>query len=150
MTTGRSSLNTWEIGAALVVLALGAFLLWQGLSYPLGDLSRMGPGFFPVGLGIILLGFGAALLFEVRKLDTPPPELKLRPFIAIIAGLLAFALMLGRFGLVPATIALVVLSGLGDRPVRPLAIAGTAVAVAAIGYFVFLRGFGLRIEAISW
>lgn len=144
------SLNPWEIGAALLVLALGLFFLWEGSSYELGAPTRMGPGFFPVGVGLILAIFGAALIFDVRYLDTPRPELHLRPFIAIVAGLLAFALLLGRFGLVPATVALVVLSALGDRPVRPLAIAGTAAVAAAIGYFIFLRGFGLQLEAFHW
>ena len=143
-------LNIWEISAAFVVFALGLFLIWQGSSYPLGSLTRMGPGYFPVALGVILLGFGAALIFEVRRHDTPPPDLKLRPFIMITTGLIAFVLMLDRFGLVPAAVALVVLTALADRPVRPRAIVGTAVVVAGIGYFVFLRGFGLQLAAFNW
>jgi hypothetical protein len=148
--TLRQPLNFWEIGAALVVFALGAFLLWQGSGYALGSLNRMGPGYFPVALGVILMGFGVVLLCEVKRLDTPPPDLKFRPFLMIGAGLVAFALMLDRFGLVPATIALTVLSALADRPVRPRAVLGTAAVVAGIGYFVFLRGFGLQIDAFRW
>lgn len=149
MTSSRSP-NLWEIGAAAVVFALGAFLVWQGSEYPLGSLNRMGPGFFPVGLGIVLMGFGVALIYEVRRSEAPPPDLKLRPFVMIGAGLLAFVLMLDRFGLVPATVALTVLSALADRPVRPRAVIGTALVVAGIGYFIFLRGFGLQIEAFRW
>lgn len=149
MTTGRS-LNYWEAGAALIVVALGVFWLWHGMSYPLGSLTRMGPGFFPVSVGIVLIGFGVALVFDVRHSETPPPDVQPRPFIAIFAGLLAFAFLLHQFGLVPATVVLIVLSALGDRPVRPLAIVGTAVVVAAIGYFIFLRGFGLQLEAFHW
>lgn len=144
------SLNRWEIGAALLVFALGLLLVWEGMSYPLGSPVRMGPGFFPVSVGLILIGFGVALVFDVRHLDTPPPDLHLRPLVAIVAGLLAFAVMLDRFGLIPATVVLVALSALGDRPLRPRAIAGTAVVVAAIGYFVFLRGFGIQLEAFHW
>ncbi|MEX0591262.1 MAG: tripartite tricarboxylate transporter TctB family protein [Xanthobacteraceae bacterium] len=144
------SLNSGEIAAALVVCALGGFLIWQGSGYPLGSLNRMGPGFFPVGLGIILMGFGAALVLEVKRLDTPPPEWHVRSFVAIMAGLLAFALMLEPFGLVPATVALAVLSSLGDPPLRPRAIAATALALAGIGYFVFLRGFGVQLDAFRW
>jgi hypothetical protein len=142
--------NYWEIGAALVVFVLGAFLVWQGSEYPFGSLTRMGPGFFPVALGIILMGFGVVLLAEVSHLDTPPPDLKARPFMMIFAGLVAFAFMLERFGLVPAAVALTAISALGDRPVRPRAIAATAAVVAAIGYFVFLRGFGLQLDSIRW
>lgn len=149
MTPSRS-LNVWEIAAALLVFALGAFLVWQGSSYPLGSLTRMGPGFFPVGLGVILMALAVILVLEVRRLDTPPPDLKLRPFVMIGAGLIAFALMLDRFGLVPATLALAVLSALADRPMRPRAIAGTAAVVAAIGYFIFLRAFGLQLDAFRW
>jgi hypothetical protein len=148
--TLRRPLNFWEIGAALAVFALGAFLLWQGSGYALGSLNRMGPGYFPVALGVILMGFGVLLLLEVKRLDTPAPDIKLRPFIMIAAGLVAFVLMLDRFGLIPATVALTVLSALAIQPVRPRAILGTAVVVAGIGYFVFLRGFGLQIDAFRW
>jgi hypothetical protein len=149
MTPSRS-LNFWEIGAALVVFALGAFMVWEGSHYPFGSLTRMGPGFFPIVLGLVLMGFGAALVVEVRHLQTPAPDFRLRSFSFIVAGLIAFAFMLDRFGLVPATIALIVLSALADRPVRPRAIAGTAVVVAAMAYFVFLRGFGLQLQAFVW
>jgi len=148
--TLRQPLNLWEIGAALVVFALGAFLLWQGSGYALGSLNRMGPGYFPVALGVILMGFGVVLLIEVKRIGTPPPDLKLRPFVMIAAGLVAFALMLDRFGLIPATVALTMLSALADRPVRPRAVLGTAIVVACIGYFVFLRGFGLQLDAFRW
>lgn len=148
--TQQRSLNSWEIAAALVVFFLGAFLAWHGSSYPIGSLNRMGPGFFPLGLGIILMGFGVALVLEVKRSDTPPPDLKIRPFVMIGAGLVAFVLMLDRFGLVPATITLIVLSALAERPVRPRAIVGTAIVVASIGYFVFLRGFGLQLDAFRW
>jgi hypothetical protein len=146
---GRS-LNIWEISAAFVVFALGLFLIWQGSSYPLGSLTRMGPGYFPVALGVILLGFGAALIFEVRRHDSPPPDLKLRPFIMITTGLIAFVLMLDRFGLVPAAVALVVLECACRSAGTAARYCGTAVVIAGIGYFVFIRGFGLQLAAFNW
>lgn len=149
MTPSRS-LNIWEIAAALAVFAFGAFLAWHGSNYEIGSLTRMGPGFFPIGLGIILMGFGVALAFEVRHLETPAPNFQLRSFGLITAGLFAFAFMLDRFGLVPATAALIVLSALADGPVRPRAIVGTAVVVTAMAYFIFLRGFGLQLQAFIW
>ena len=39
-------------GVLMIALGLGAAL--EGSTYSIGSLSRMGPGFFPVALGVIL------------------------------------------------------------------------------------------------
>lgn len=51
-----------DLLAGLVVMALGGFVVWHGLGYRLGTVSRMGPGFFPVMLGWLTVALGALLV----------------------------------------------------------------------------------------
>jgi hypothetical protein len=51
-------------GALMMAIGLGAII--EGRQYPLGTLSRMGPGFFPVALGAILALVGLAIIATAR------------------------------------------------------------------------------------
>ena len=60
----------------------------------------------------------------------------------IIAALIAFALLVERFGLLAAAAAAVVLGSLGSREMRPLEtiILAVVTAVASVGLFIYLLG----------
>src|ERR1700676_3545305 len=104
-------------GALMFLLGLGAIL--QGRTYPVGTLSRMGPGFFPVALGVILALVGAAIALRARFLKGETEEKVLAPewrgWFCICLSIVAFV-VLGKYGgLLPATFAIVFISALGER-----------------------------------
>jgi len=106
------------VGAALMmVLGLGAMA--EAARHPLGTLQRMGPGLFPMALGAVLALAGCLILMTARLAHRPPRHAAQAPewrgWICICAALLAF-IVLGHWGgLVPATVALVFISAMGDR-----------------------------------
>ena len=53
----RALASEW-IPPGLFFIVLGAAALWVSRDYPLGDLNRMGPGYFPrmLSVGMICLG----------------------------------------------------------------------------------------------
>lgn len=136
--------------AALIVAGLGAFMLWEGLDYPFGTPQRMGPGFFPVILGFLLVAMGAAIAIEVGPSSIRPMPSATRAFVMIIGAIVAFAIMLPRWGLLPATVALVMLSAAADKPFRPVTALVTAAVLALMGYLVFIEAFGLPLTALRW
>ena len=108
-------------GGLMLLLGLGA--AFQASHYDLGSLSRMGPGYFPLALGLILAVTG--VLIMLASLGTAPaaPAARLRPewrgWLCICAGVAAFA-VLGRYGgLLPATFVSVFVAALGDRKNSP-------------------------------
>ncbi len=143
-------LNFWELGAALLVFALGAFMALKGLSYSIGSVNRMGPGFFPVAVGVILMLLAVAIMLEVRHSNTPAPDFPLRPLAALTAGLVAFAVLIEPLGLVPATFVLVLVSSFGDASMTLRRAVLAAVAMAALGYVVFVLGFRLPLHPFWW
>src|SRR5690606_30116557 len=107
------------LGGALMAL-LGLFTALEGSSYHIGILARMGPGYFPVALGIILAALGLLIILNADDAGAPSEDEAQasnapqgRGWACIIAGLLAF-IVLGKWGgLMPATFALVFISAMG-------------------------------------
>lgn len=104
-------------GALMVLIGLGA--AYQGLSYNVGTLTRMGPGFFPVAIGIVLALVGVAIFATAKASQPDPAEPKLAPewrgWSLIVLSLVAF-IVLGIYGgLLPATVAVVFISAMADR-----------------------------------
>jgi hypothetical protein len=106
-------------GGLMLLFGLGA--IYEGMSYRIGSLVRMGPGFFPVALGVILALIGVAIMLGARADASAVAEKEenLRPewrgWICISLGIMAFVLIGQYGGLVPATFAVVFISALGDR-----------------------------------
>src|SRR5262244_2467394 len=109
--------------ALMIFIGVGAAV--KGTSYNLGSLQRMGPGFFPVSLGVLLTLLGIAIgvvewlrrkpLEEVKAPKAPPHPPEWRGWACILGSTIAF-IVLGHYGgLVPASAAIVFISALGDR-----------------------------------
>src|SRR5579862_1529847 len=110
-----------DLIAGMLSIAFGAFMLDRALTYPMGSPLRMGPGFFPTVLSalIIILGAGLALYGLKRQPAASMREFSIRPVVTIAAGIALFAVLIERFGVAPATIALVLVSSLAERRWRP-------------------------------
>jgi len=130
------------IGGALA-LAFGAFMLDKALDYPMGSMLRMGPGFFPAVLSVLIIVLGAALTLHafIRRSARPRSsllEIRLRPVVMISIAVVLFVLLIERFGIVPATMTLVLVSSLAGARARPWRILITAVVTTAAIYVIFI------------
>ncbi|MCC6006166.1 MAG: tripartite tricarboxylate transporter TctB family protein [Rhodobacteraceae bacterium] len=148
------SIGWLAVAGGTLAAALGAFLLWEGASLSVGTARRMGPGWFPVALGWLMLGLGGLLVLNGLTGRDPPPEEGDEPplpFSAlwVAAGIAAFALLVERAGLVPATFAMVALASLAAPRPRPFAVAALALGVAGLAWAVFRLGLGLPLPAFA-
>jgi hypothetical protein len=143
-------INVGEVTAAGAIVAFGLVALWLGSSYSIGTLGQMGPGYFPVILGGFTVLVGLATVVHVRRSDAPAPNVAVGPAALVLGGLLAWALTAERFGLVPATFAVVILSAFAKPPVRLVPLLGMAVIASALCVVVFVYGFGLPLRPFKW
>jgi hypothetical protein len=147
---------------ALMLLALGAAVLAMGLGYRMGTLNRMGAGFIPVVLGVLLMGVGVTIgvTAELPGSEAAPAHplpgdgthrgIDVRGWACILSGVLAFV-VLGRWGgLLPATFASVVVSAMGDRQNtwRGAALLGAILTVFCL--IVFHYGLNLQLPLFQW
>ena len=96
--------------AGSLFLAIGGAAWLGSQDFQIGTATRMGPGYFPQCLGLLLMLLGAASL--LRALGTDPAEpaeaRALTPLLLILAGVIGFYLLIDRAGLVAAIFVLLV------------------------------------------
>lgn len=146
----RATRDYADIIGGLLLIAVGGWFMLHSGNYNMGTLRRMGPGYFPVVIGgmVILFGFLVLVPGMLRIGTMPKPEW--RPFVTICLSVLAFALVAEPFGLVPATVALTLVAALAEPGFRPVRTALLALGLSAIGVLVFTQGLGIPIPAFRW
>lgn len=127
----------------LMVLVLGLATGMQASEYEIGSLRRMGPGFFPLSLGVILAVTGLLLMLTAKAPAAPTERLapglapEWRGWLCICAGIAAFVVLGQWGGLIPATFAVVFIAALGDRENTVIGSAVLGVVMTAACVLVF-------------
>lgn len=85
--------------SGLLFTVAGAAFAYGATNYSIGSGARMGPGYFPMLLGILLAVIGGFVMFKALTVETQDGE-KIgkwawKPLFFIIAGNLLFGILLG-------------------------------------------------------
>lgn len=129
-------------------------------SYTVGDAARMGPGYFPLMLGVLLAILGSAVTIKSFTSGTPGGdkvgEIAWRPLSFVVGANLAFgALLVGlpsigfpAMGLIIATYALVIIASMARKgfSFKESFILATLLAVGSYVGFVYL----LKLQFPVW
>jgi hypothetical protein len=143
--------NPRDLWAGSIYLALGIAVIWIGRSYPQGTSARMGPGYFPTGLGAMLALLGA---ISVARSFIRPGEavsaIAWKPLALVLGATVLFGVLLERAGLVIALPALIVVSALASRHSRIDATSIIAlVGIVAFCILVFVKGLGVPMPLLG-
>jgi hypothetical protein len=128
-------------GGLMLLLGLGSAL--QGTSYKFGTLARMGPGFMPVVLGVVLALLGI-LIAGTALTSSEPDDGKFLPdnpqwfgWLCILSGPVLF-IVLGTYGgMIPAVFSCVFVCALGDKTATLKSSAVLAAGITVFGVFLF-------------
>jgi putative tricarboxylic transport membrane protein len=135
--------------AGLLFIAIGIGAIVIATNYPLGSAARMGPGYFPRMLGILLIFLGAILALRALRLQGAPlPRWPWRPTIVVLGSVVLFGLIVNRVGVALSTVVMVVLASSASHEFRPVesVIAGVLLAIAAVGIFIL----GIKLQLPIW
>ena len=130
--------------SGVMFIAIGAAAALIGGDYPRGTVSNMGPGYYPMilvgALGLIgLISLVAAIGSDEAVALPPMPFL---PAVSIAVGVFGFGLLVTHFGLVVASIFLMLCINYKQIRVRPyevLAVTGLLIAFSALLFVEFLE-----------
>jgi hypothetical protein len=121
--------------------------------YSLGAAGKMGPGYFPLLLGLVLGALGAILIGRSVILDGEPvPRFYVVPLALIAVAVCLFGLLIEPLGLVVALAVLTVLTawaGPQFRLTETLALT-LALIIFSVGVFVYGLGLPLAIWPSNW
>lgn len=138
---------------------VGAAFAIGATNYTVGTGARMGPGYFPLMLGIMLaIGGCIVMLTALTRGDAgngdPVGRIAWKPLVLVISANLIFGVLLGGFptlgvpamGLIIAIYALVIVASLaGARfSLKTSLILGTILAIGS--YLTFILGLSLQFQ----
>lgn len=141
-----------DFWAGLFFVFFGAFFAIYSLEYRVGNFHRLGPGMFPLLAGGTLAGLGIVLIFRSLIKDGEPiARFALRSSGISLFAVVLFGVLIKPAGLVIATFALVVLSGIAQPESRLLHILALGVGIAIFCALLFVGVIGLPIPVWpSW
>jgi hypothetical protein len=136
-----------DVLAGLAFIGFGLFFALGALSYNVGSPVRMGPGFVPLALGIILVGLGLLIIVKgwIAGEGDEIGEISWRAVVLITASIILFGIAVRPLGLVPSLFASTLLAGLAPRKsgiVVPIAI---AVGLTVLSVLIFVVALQLRL-----
>jgi len=139
--------NHRDFWAGLMFLVIGAGFALFAQQYALGTPARMGPGFFPTMLGVLLALLGLAILLrafagigEVVRVGA----VRWRPLMLILLAVLVFALALPRLGMVISIALLVGIAALAAHDFRWKETLVSIVVLLTLSWLVFVKGLDLQ------
>ena len=146
--------------SGLVFVIVGVAYAMGATNYKLGDGARMGPGYFPLLLGVLLAILGVVVMFKAMVVQTMDGDkigkFAWRPLFFIIAANLSFGILLGglpsikfpSFGLIVAIYALVPIAALAGDEFKLKEVLVLATILAALSYFAFI--YALKLQFPVW
>jgi hypothetical protein len=138
-------------GLFFIVFALGTPEFIDGIvgakliaGYQMGSSVRMGPAYFPVVLGGLMMFLGLLVLLDsIVEAGPDVPKFHFRPLIWIGLSSLAFAYLLKPLGLVLASAALVFISAYGGHEFKWKEVAIMSVVLVIFAVLVFVKALAL-------
>jgi hypothetical protein len=142
-----------DILAGLIFVAFGLAFAITSLRYELGTLLRMGPGYFPLVLGGILVFLGL-LIVAKGFVSGSSAEGRLgsvpwRALLLIVLAVLFFGLTVRGLGLVPTTAVTALLTALASYRTGILAAVAVAAGLTLLCVLVFVLALQLRLPLVG-
>ena len=142
--------------AGLMFLAVGVAFAWGATTYSVGSGARMGPGYFPLLLGILLAIIGGTVMFKSTVVETEDGD-KIgkwawRQIVFIIGANLLFGILLAglpsigipAMGLMVAIYGLTFVASLAGSSFNFKEVFLLATVLAAGSYVAFVWALNLQ------
>jgi hypothetical protein len=142
-----------DFWAGAMLIACGALAMYLARNYTFGNALRMGPGYFPVVLGGLLILFGLYVLAtSLRSDEKLSGNWSLRALVIVPLSLALFGILMDPpeaikgyvpWGFVPAMMVLIFGSATASTEFRFLEVLVFSVFLTALSAAVFVYGLGL-------
>ena len=142
--------------SGLMFMGVGVAFAWGATTYNVGTGARMGPGFFPLYLGVLMAILGAVITFKALVIETIDGD-KIgkwawRPLFFIIFANLMFGVLLAglpsfgipAFGLIVGIYALVFIASMAEPGWKFKSTFVLATVLAAGSYIAFVLALKLQ------
>lgn len=148
--------NAQDFYAGLLFCVVGGAFAWGATSYDIGRAAEMGPGYFPLLLGILLVALGVAI--TAKAFGRPGPGAQTigpwawRPLVCILLANLVFGVLLvgipsiglPAMGMWVAIVVMTLVASMARKGFSWTEALVQGLVLAAGSYLVFVLGLTLQ------
>ncbi|TMH08753.1 MAG: tripartite tricarboxylate transporter TctB family protein [Betaproteobacteria bacterium] len=142
----KSQRDFWS---GLMFLVTGIVFAWGATNYSFGSSASPGPGYFPVGLGVVLALLGALVLFKSLTIESeggdPVGAFAWKPLITIVGAIVVFGIALPRLGLAVTLPLLITITSLAGDEFHWKDVLVNCVVLTIGSWAIFILGLKLVI-----
>lgn len=140
-----------DIIAGAIFFIIACAFGFEASQYAIGSTIRMGPGFIPLALSIMLgiLGLAVAGAGWRRSEDVERDTIPWRGIVLTCAALVIFGAYGRNIGLVPAVFICALLTSLSSRSNSILSAIGISLSLSALSWVIFKVGLGVSLPTIG-
>jgi hypothetical protein len=136
--------NNRDFWSGLMFFLIGAAAVLVARDYPFGRLLRMGSGFFPTLLGVILMLFGIYIMVKgLRRNEKIRGNWSVRAVIVLPLITVLFGVLMDRAGFIPALAVLAFGSAAAGKEFKWGEALLLTAFMTALSVAVFILGLGL-------
>lgn len=138
--------NQRDFGAGVMFILVGIFFALIATQYRMGTAAKMGPGYFPFWLGILMAFIGLLLLFNSlskKATEEKMPKWDFKIMLWITGSVVLYGVLLPTMGFFVAIFALVLVSASAGHDFGWKGSLLNAVILMLFTYLAFVKGLGL-------
>ena len=139
--------NQKDFWSATMFIIFGVLFIVWSTDYQFGTTQRMGPGYFPTVLGMMLVALGILVALPSIRHDaqeTHVGKIGWRGLLVILGAVVLYAILLPRLGFVVSMAALVIMSAMASKEFTWKAALLSTVVLGLFSYAVFVKGLELQ------
>ncbi len=145
--------NQRDFGAGIMYMMIGLFFTIIATQYPMGTAAKMGPGYFPFYLGILMTLLGLFIL--IKSMGAKAAIESIPPFnwkiIGLITGsVILYGILLPTMGFIVAIFVLVFMSASASHEFHWKGTLINASFLVAFTYSVFVVGLKLQFPLLPF
>jgi len=140
-----------DFASGLMFILVGLGFSWVARGYSMGTAAKMGPGYFPFLLGLVLAVLGALVLIGSLSSKGEEDHLArwdLKTLLWILGSVVLFGLLLKPLGMVLSVFVLVLVSSMASHEFswKGAILNGVVLVLISMGAFVY----GINLQMPVW
>lgn len=138
--------NQSDFAAGLLYIVVGGAFSMGALTYKLGEPARMGPGFFPFWVGVLLVAVGVIVALQALRISADlekMPRFDPRTMFWVLGPVILFGFTLQPLGLILSLVLLIMLSSMASHEFGWKGAIVNTVVLLAISVVAFVWGVSL-------
>ncbi|MGA0024634.1 MAG: tripartite tricarboxylate transporter TctB family protein [Burkholderiales bacterium] len=140
-----------DFWAGIMFIGFGVLAIFISQDYPFGSASRMGPGYFPTWLGIIMAVLGVAVTAQGFKVKGEGVgKFAWKAMLLLSVAFIFFGWAIDHVGFIPAMFVMVFLAAAAGREFRTKEVFIIAIVLIIGCWALFIKGLELPFPLFWW